>query len=259
MIINYQVVTNEVELEAAIAGMDEASQQMMREMFANEPPPQPPEPPPEQVNLNPFKIWRYTQGMPNPMTVDYIAGLTVKLHRKSIIVKGECQREEYYAQCVGDTFSDLIVQEEHVFTRDPLGFAIKRDTTIRWICEDETAWNQTKTWTKFYNNLEKISEGKVRRGNLIDNLQTPVLALVSLALTGVVAASPAVILEGRRFLAAYKTEFENFVAASDKSILSCLNDVENERYITALAFNWIDFNIGGGKTIRSYLTEALTI
>lgn len=206
----------------------------------------------------------YNRTIP-PFRADFVTGLDVKLHRKSILVKGECVREEFYASVSINpttgavTYSNLIVKEETSYTRNPLGFPVSKTSIISYALRDGTFHAQTKTMSKVYSSLEQINEGKTRRGNLVDNLQMPVIGLVSIALTGSPNPTPSVILEGRRFLADYKIEFDNFVGASDKTIVACLNDTNNSKYVTSSNYSWIDAMTPYGITIRQYLIGELTI
>jgi hypothetical protein len=194
-----------------------------------------------------------------PTDLDFITSLKIKLHRKSILVKGECTSEEYYETYDGTTYGNLIVREAHVFTRDLLGFAIKRDTTISWYMNNGSAHPTVKLVPKYYSNGQKIDEGKTRRKNLVDGLQIPCIGLISIAMIGTPNATSAVITEGRRFLKDYKTEFDTFTDSSNKDILSCLSDITFGRYITSASYTWIDSMTPYGITIRAYLINELTI
>lgn len=201
----------------------------------------------------------YSDPFQDALNVDFISGLTVKLHRKSILVKGECRSEEFYLNFDGTTYSTLIVKEESTYTRDALGFPIYKDVKISWVCEDGSFHSKTKEWRKYYSQLEKIQEGKTRRGNLLDNLQMPCIGLISYALLGHFNGSPEVILEGRRFLADYALEFKVFVDDSNKEIISCLNNPQHIRYASVSNYSWIDSMTPYGVTIRQFIINELTI
>jgi hypothetical protein len=62
----------------------------------------------------------------------------------------------------------MIIKEITTFTRDALGFPTYKDVEVKWVCEDNSFHSTTKTWRKYYSLLEKIQEGKIRRGNLFD-------------------------------------------------------------------------------------------
>jgi hypothetical protein len=195
----------------------------------------------------------------SPISLDYVTSLDIKLHRKSILVKGECRAEEFYENYNGVTYSNLIVKEVHTFTRDALGFATKRDTTITWYNNDEQPNQLQKFLPKYYSSVEQIEEGKTRRGNLVNALQIPTIGLISIAMIGSTNATMAVILEGRKFLAEYKLEFDVFVNESNKAMLDCFTNPSNPRYVSADKYSWIDFMTPYGVTIRNYLYNEMNI
>jgi hypothetical protein len=194
-----------------------------------------------------------------PENVNFITGLTIKLHRKSYLVKGECIKEEYYESCVNGVYSNLIVSEHSEYIRDPLGFPTYRTTYLKYYDQNDAPSENIKTWQKFYSQLEKIQEGKIRRGNLVENLQMPCIGLISIALSGSPNPTNEILLEGRRFLYEYKKDFDAFVDESNKEILQCLTNTEHPRYISSSNFTWIDSMTTYGVTIRQYLTGELTL
>jgi hypothetical protein len=194
-----------------------------------------------------------------PVQIDFVTGLDIKLHRKSIIVKGECRAEEFYENYDGRVYSNLIVREVHSFTRDSLGFAVKRDTVVSWINNNEQPNVVIKRLPKFYSSVEQIEEGKTRRGNLVNALQIPTIGLISIAMIGSTNATMAVILEGRKFLAEYKLEFDVFVNESNKAMLDCFSNPSNPRYVSSDKYSWIDFMTPYGVTIRNYLYSEMNI
>lgn len=194
-----------------------------------------------------------------PIDTDYVSGLKTKLHRKSIVVKGEIKAEEFYENFSNNVFSNLIVKETTTFTRDALGFPLYKDVVVEWYCIDGTAHTTKKSWRSYYNQLEQIKEGKMRRGNLVANLQMPCIGLISITMTGSPSPTPAVILEGRKFLADYSKEFTVYIEDSNKDIISCFNDVSHPRYILASAYSWIDAMTPYGVTIRQFMVNELTI
>jgi hypothetical protein len=216
-------------------------------------------PKPSDIKLYDFILETSQDKSTPPTNVDFVTGLTSKLHRKSILVKGECTSEEYYQSYDGTTYSNLIVKESTVFTRDALGFPTYKTVTITWYKNDGTAHETTKTWNKYYSNMEKIQEGKTRRGNLVSNLQMPCIGLISIALNGTPNATPEVILEGRKFLADYAAEFTLFIEDSNKVMLDCLNDTNHPKYISSSEYTWIDEMTPYNITIRQYITNEMTI
>lgn len=206
---------------------------------------------------------KYNTAQP-PIDLDYRSGLIIMLHRKSTVVKGECTKEEYYELCSVDqygnlTYSNLVVSEHHVFTRDALGFPVYRSSHLKYYDKNGVASDAFKPWIKYYSGLEKIGEGKIRRANLVDNLQMPTIGLISIALTGSPNPTSQVIIIGRNFLFDYKKEFDAFVDESNKEILSCLQNASNPRYMSASKYPWINSMTPYGITIRQFLTSELTI
>lgn len=199
-----------------------------------------------------------------PIDLDFRCGLTLMLHRKSQVVKGECVKEEYFETCSVDqfgnlTYTNLIVSEHHTFTRDPLGFPVYRASHLKYYDKNGVASQPVKSWVKFYSSLEKIGEGKTRRANLVDNLQMPVIGLISIALNGTPNPTSQVILIGRNFLFDYKKEFDAFVDESNKEIISCLQNASNPRYMSASKYPWINSMTPYGVTIRQFLIGELSI
>jgi hypothetical protein len=199
-----------------------------------------------------------------PLALDFRTSLTKMLHRKSILIKGECVSEEYYENCSVNaqgvlSYSNLIVSEHHSFTRDPLGFPVVRSSHLHFYDKNGLESPESKHWAKYYNSLEKIQEGKTRRGNLVDNLQMPCIGLISLAMTGSPMPSSTVILEGRRFLFDYKKEFDAFVDESNRDIVSCFQSPAHARYASVSNYPWINSMTPYGVTIRQFLISELTI
>ena len=87
------------------------------------------------------KIYRYmTDDPPHckleaPIDHNYITDLTIRLHPKRTMVKGEVQKVEWFSD---EATTDLILKVDINYTRDPLGFALDRTTIRTWINEDET-------------------------------------------------------------------------------------------------------------------------
>jgi len=162
-----------------------------------------------------------------PMSVDFVTGINTKLHRKSVLIKGECVSEEYYENYDGTTYSGLMVKEDSAYARDSLGFPVSKAVTVTWYLNNGDAHPSTKTWTKYYSNLEKIQEGKIRRGNLVSALQMPTIGLISIAMTGTPNPTPEAILEGRKFMADYSKEMTIYIEDSNKDVLGALSDTLN--------------------------------
>lgn len=265
LIYNEILCTTIEELDALIIGLSEYQKQIIRNDFngvSN-----------QGLATIPLKvkIYDYLSNTPlanksePPLRVDFVTGLDIKLYRKSILIKGECIREEFYQIASVDattgaiTYSNLIVKEEINYVRNSLGFPVTKNSVISYALENGSFHTTVKNIAKVYSSLEQIDEGKTRRGNLVDGLQMPCIGLIAYATNGNFNATPAIILEGRRFLSNYKNEFDNFVAASDKSILDCLTNTNNSKYILSSNYTWIDSMTPYQITIRQYLINELTI
>lgn len=257
--INGTIVSTIEQLEALIVNESEDNKTYFRNQFNGF------DPPPVIDDSKDIRIYdfipyknKYSKLEP-PVDYDFITGLTTKLHRKSIIVKGECTSEEYYESFNGTTYTRLIVKEESLFVRDAIGFPISKTVTISWYKNNGESHPTKKTWVKYYSDIEKISEGKTRRGNLVDALQRPCIGLISIALTGSQTPTFSVILQGRAFLAEYKDELENFISSSNKDVLDCFSNPLNANYPTTTKYSWIDSMTPYGITIRQFLINSLTI
>jgi hypothetical protein len=195
-----------------------------------------------------------------PKEHDFIVGLSIKLHEKVTMVKGEVQKKEHYAVFNGTTYSDLVVVEDIVYSRNALGFATSRQTTRKWVCEDNSVHPDTKVSVKYYNSNDQIEEGITRRGNLIKSIQQPVMGLIAFAwYQNPYAVNSLVILEGRKFLLEYQQEFNAFINESNKAVLDCLSSPLAIRYVDSVKWNWIDSQTPYGVTIRQYIVSQLTI
>jgi hypothetical protein len=216
--------------------------------------------------LSNVKIYRYINDTiyhdltRPPKEHDFVVGLSIKMHEKVTMVKGEVQKKEHYANFNGTTYSDLIVVEDIVYNRNALGFAVSRTTTRKWICEDQSVHPDTKISLKYYSANDQIEEGITRRGNLIKSIQQPVMGLIAFAwYQNPYAVNTAVILDGRKFLLEYQQEFNAFVNESNKAILECLGTSSNPRYADVSKWTWIDSMTPYGITIRQYIISQLTI
>lgn len=221
---------------------------------------------PDPVTLSNVKIHKYIFDTfyPNktnpPKEHDFLVGLSIKLHEKVTMVKGEVQKKEHYVNFNGTVYSDLVVVEDIVYTRNALGFAVSRETKRKWICEDESVHPDYKVSVKYYSSNDQIEEGITRRGNLVKSIQQPVMGLIAFAwYQNPYAVNTTVILEGRKFLLEYQQEFNAFINESNKAVLDCLSNSTNPRYADATKWTWIDAMTPYGVTIRQYIVSQLTI
>jgi hypothetical protein len=217
-----------------------------------------------------YKIWDYVVDPPvghhPPIDLDYKKGLSVRLHDKKTYVKGEMTLKEYYEGASADpvtgeiSYTNLILKEENVYTRDVAGFAVVRQQTITWVREDESYGPHQKITLKYYSGIDKIQEGKTRRGNLMDSLMMDVanMMLANATVAKGSALDPAEIetelQRGRDMLTEYEDGFAAFISHSDKGVLtSVTNDVNH---------SFLNDNVPGSNpviTIRDYVVNEMTI
>lgn len=223
-----------------------------------------------------YKIWNFVQEPPAtntpPLDLDYKKQLTTRLHPKNTFVQGELTAREFYenASVNADgsiTFSNLILRENNVYTRDVAGFAIYRTKTITWIRDDESDGPDTKVTLKYYSGVDKIQEGQTRRGNLVDALIMDSANLLLLAKTvarigetgdssyALTAEEIEVeIQKGRDLLTTYGDSFSAFISHSDKKILT---DIQND---TTHAFlNDTLYGVTPSVTMRQYILNEMTL
>lgn len=189
-----------------------------------------------------------------PFDVDFLTSLSIKLHRKQTMVKGEVQKEEYFKSFDGIIYSGLIVIESNSYTRDAMGFAKYRTTTVEWCLKNGSMCTYKKVWKKFYDPLQMIEEGIDRRGNIIKFLQPKILGLLQISLP--VNEMPNILTYGRNFLSDMKEYFDNFINHSDKSLYSQLVNPE----IISL-HPWLSLTPAalGGARIVDYILAEVTI
>jgi len=188
-----------------------------------------------------------------PFDLDFLTSLSIKLHRKQTMVKGEIKVEEYYKDFNGTVYSGLVVKESNVYTRDSFGFAQYRTTTVEWILKNGQTSDKKKIWKKYYDSLQMIEEGVVRRGNIVKYLQPVILTI--LMQTSTQSEMMNIIPWGRSFLSYLKSEFDNFVDHSDKAIISRVDDED-----VLIQFPWLTRQIPNTQiTILQYIISELTI
>lgn len=209
------------------------------------------------------KIYRYTPDILNqdftkpPKGTDYGGtNLTRRLFRQRNFVKGELQSIEFCAGYAGQglsgpIFNDAVVRENHVYARDANGFPISRTVTITWLKEDGSDHPDTKVYTKFYSKLEAIREGKVRRKNLMDQLQIDVLGLIMMTETALTYDQQLALAQA--FANANVMGMQAYVELNDKAFF--IGSIQADT-----TTDWLDNLVpnGGGATIRDFALAALS-
>jgi hypothetical protein len=113
-----------------------------------------------------------------PVNLDYKTGLTSRLHAKRTIVLGEVTQVEWYQNYDGTTFSDLVIKVNILYTRDPMGLAIYRDTTREWYHEDSTLAQPIKSTRKWYLGNDRSMELEKRAKNALAAQKTAGLGAI---------------------------------------------------------------------------------
>ena len=116
------------------------------------------------VSLNNNTKFKINNSWDSPENLNYDI---IGLHKKRTIIVGELRSVEYYSTYDGISYSDLVVLEERVYTRDTNGIVLYRTLTVTWYLVDGSV-GLIKTTTKYYNSTESIDEGITRRTNIID-------------------------------------------------------------------------------------------
>lgn len=118
-------------------------------------------------------FYKINNTLDDPQNIDYdIMGF----HKKRIINKGELNTIEYYKNYTfsSDTYSDLVVRESRVYTKDSLGIVMYRDLSIDWFLNDDTV-GVTKSYRKYYSPDAALQEGIDRRSNIINSAKAVLL------------------------------------------------------------------------------------
>lgn len=105
------------------------------------------------------------------------------------IVDGEVRQKVFWRDFDGVTYSTPVVTEDFVYTRNAQSFVMFRVQTIRWHDEAGALMaDPVKARTKFYSPEESISEGKRRRGNIVNGLELIVLEMMQATIPGMSTA-----------------------------------------------------------------------
>lgn len=196
-----------------------------------------------------------------PLSLDYTKALKIRLKRKMTFVKGELQKVEYHPDATVNPDGSItydngaVVREDYTYTRDAIGLALSRTLTITWICQDDSDHPTTKTMIKVYNRSQRMKEGKRRRGNVVDDLEVLVAALlIETELENQGNDIDATVNLGRGFTTTYGDEIRDYVQVGKKDILqSVLDDT---------TYTWLNnqpLSLGGTVSIRDMIHATLDI
>lgn len=200
---------------------------------------------------SPLKLWRYVDGEPDPVTTDYITGLSTRLHKLvTDFSKGEVREVEWHATPAHD---DLVLSVHVTYERTPNGLASSRRVIRRWYREDGTVGAQKLT-TKYYDGLHQMREARRRRDNVVDQLLIDVLGMLvyteTYAEPDPIAAAEAI---GIPFVAARESMLDSYRQTGDQTIVANIGVAVDA---------WLDNDLAPlgspGVTIRQAMQAALT-
>ena len=220
----------------------------------------------ESLQRHPYKIYEYMDDLDQefvnpyhlPSYINYKTQLNTRLFPVHTFNKGELQRTMYYGTYdeETETYSEPVLCCDFAYTRDPLNFAIKRDTVRKWFRTNEVLEESSvKTSTKYYDQQQRIREGKRRRGNVMDDITITVMGMIIATELPKGELSPysnetEVVAEGKRFLAYHKDAFTNYIDDANEQIIDDII-LDSTHWLS----NIID---GNGTTILDYLVNELT-
>jgi len=183
--------------------------------------------------------------------IDFVRGLPKRLHSKLTFVKGVLVKKEYFENAVPNPttqqidYSNLIVVEDHIYTRNEFGLAVMRDVHIRWVLEDETFSPDDRHRYKYYDPVASLKEGEIRRRNVIDGLKPKILGM--LQITGDTPTEA--FTDAQEFFQSYQGDINAYLESGGIALATRLqNDTE---------FAWLDSSIGQ-SSIRSALIYEIT-
>ena len=193
-----------------------------------------------------------------PLAIDYRVEILSPLYPKRTMVKGEVQKVEWFKD---RDLTDKVIDVTISYVRDAFGFATERTTTRTWVMSDESSYPEQKITNKVYSPNEMISEGYIRRQNIVDFVQLPTLQFLLETEQG---DPNTIILMGRSFLDRMKDVFDNFVSNSS-TVVDPLDPFFGQKTVVKelmLAGDlWLDNQPQalGGATIRQWLALEFSI
>lgn len=195
------------------------------------------------------------------------------LHKEMTLVKGKPTLEIFYEEQVTDvatgavTFSGPVLKEEYqTAVRNGGNFIIEHPRhTFFW---DPVAgdWDPNyKVFTQKYTLFDGVREGKERRELLMDKLKVDILGLLVVDLMGKTnpstsanytysEAKVAAELLGGEFIVTYYTQMQMFITDAIPTLIASVS-----AHDTSSSMAWLDYDIGGGTTIKQFVVSQLTI
>lgn len=204
-----------------------------------------------------YKIYRYmTQSVGDrtvaPKDVNYVSGLTVRLHPIHVWNKGRIVETQWHSVFAlddrGESFgSDMVIKESFIYTEDAAGLARHRMQTIVWIREDDSQ-GETKERPKIYSNAEARTEGRRRRRNVVDQMSMSVVGM--LAATQTSGDVSQAISIGQAYMSNLDAQSAEFVELGTTSLAGAiLGDSQT---------TWLNNPISASATIRDFILGELS-
>lgn len=202
-----------------------------------------------------YKIWNLTEHeemlrdtSSSPATLDYKTGLSVRLHPKYELVKGELVKVDYYQDFNEHVFSNKILCVDIEWTRDAQGTLLKRTETRRWTIEHDGEGDvfgpHTKVTEKFYDTKTAALADSRRRRNVVEDMTAQVDYMA--AMFG-------------------KPELKSYVQTMFRSLDNELNayektgDLKIIEKIGSYSGVWLDMEIQPSVTLRMAIMGALAL
>ena len=187
--------------------------------------------------------------------VDYTSVKEIDRHlqRKDYFTAGRLVKVEYYEtyNLATDTGTNLVIRVEVNYVDTPdNSFTLYRETKRTWILEDGTDGVQTTSY-KYYSNIQSVDEAVTRRKNIIKVLKVNVPGLIMATeqvdvLTAQQMGVPLFVIYGAGLKAYEEAKAMDFVNT----------DLPAAALLTG--FEWLNNDIGGGVSIKDYITNEMT-
>ncbi|MDO1449566.1 hypothetical protein Q0590_25035 [Rhodocytophaga aerolata] len=183
-------------------------------------------------NLNVFVLTGLEE---SPANLNYdILGL----HKVRKFVKGELIGVDYYKKFdeVSNAYSGLCVREYNTYIRKD-DFVYKREKRIEWLLASGFV-GEIKETIKYYSPLEAITEGKIRRQNIINEVKFNAWYLLG-------------PLDGFKIMSVFKQNIDLYI----EGVLEPLHT-----QLAASTEPYLDNLLSDGQTtVRAYLINFVTI
>lgn len=205
------------------------------------------------------KILKFAQSpIDDFRAINFKTHLAKRLHPRRTFgtdraIRGELIKVEYYENVTEEadgsfTWSNLILQEDFVYTRDGQGIALSRTQTITWYREDGTAHPSVKTMSKVYID-DRTREGQRRRANIMNIASASVFGALTDA-----HGEQAGYQMGKLFFESIITEIAAYKDTSARTIVDTTLPAATETWLDSVLVS--DF---GNVSVRVFLIDWLNI